>query len=218
MFFVLCFVLLYACVCIFLLSLFSSVKDQISRVLLCFIASWKAYLLVFIMTCICILLKHFMSSCVLQNWDQILCVCVCVFWISRTTDLFSGAHMIIPWMQKAYKFEQICFCCSRLKFTHSDMDQSWCLWDKHSSSPPLFPCVCVLRVSVCACAYRGFPTRMVYLYYISCLRYTILVGNPGYASVCVYVFVCLVMYLLWVYKFSHLHHGNEQFCLVLALY
>ena len=42
--------------------------------------------------------------------------------------------------------------------------------------------------------YRGFPTRMVYLYYISrvsdqngvsplyisCLRYTILVGNPRY--------------------------------------
>ena len=27
---------------------------------------------------------------------------------------------------------------------------------------------------------RGFPTRMVYLYYISCLRYTILVGNPQY--------------------------------------
>ena len=26
---------------------------------------------------------------------------------------------------------------------------------------------------------RGLPTRMVYLYYISCLRYTILVGNPG---------------------------------------
>ena len=25
---------------------------------------------------------------------------------------------------------------------------------------------------------RGFPTRMVYIYYISCLRYTILVGNP----------------------------------------
>ena len=25
---------------------------------------------------------------------------------------------------------------------------------------------------------RGFPTRMVYLRYISCLRYTILVGNP----------------------------------------
>ena len=29
-------------------------------------------------------------------------------------------------------------------------------------------------------AYRGFPTRMVYLHYISCLRYTILVGNPQY--------------------------------------
>ena len=28
--------------------------------------------------------------------------------------------------------------------------------------------------------FRGFPTRMVYLYYISCLRYTILVGNPQF--------------------------------------
>ena len=28
--------------------------------------------------------------------------------------------------------------------------------------------------------YQGFPTRMVYLYYISCLRYTILAGNPQY--------------------------------------
>ena len=27
-------------------------------------------------------------------------------------------------------------------------------------------------------AFRGFPTRMVYLYHIWCLRYTILVGNP----------------------------------------
>ena len=30
--------------------------------------------------------------------------------------------------------------------------------------------------------YRGFPTRMVYLYYISCWRYTILVGNPRYTG------------------------------------
>ena len=30
--------------------------------------------------------------------------------------------------------------------------------------------------------YRGFPTRMVYLYYILCLRYTILVENPRYTS------------------------------------
>ena len=28
--------------------------------------------------------------------------------------------------------------------------------------------------------YWGFPTRMVYLYCMSCLRYTILVGNPWY--------------------------------------
>ena len=32
---------------------------------------------------------------------------------------------------------------------------------------------------------RGFPTRMVYLYYISCLRYTILVGNPRKLNVSV---------------------------------
>ena len=34
----------------------------------------------------------------------------------------------------------------------------------------------------CSCflssEFRGFPTRMVYLCYISCLRYTILAGNP----------------------------------------
>ena len=28
--------------------------------------------------------------------------------------------------------------------------------------------------------YRGFPTRMMYLHYISCLGYTILVGNHRY--------------------------------------
>ena len=29
-------------------------------------------------------------------------------------------------------------------------------------------------------SFGGVPTRMVYLYYISCLRYTILVGNPRF--------------------------------------
>ena len=29
---------------------------------------------------------------------------------------------------------------------------------------------------------RGFPTRVVHLHYISCLRYTIVVGNPQNAS------------------------------------
>ena len=36
---------------------------------------------------------------------------------------------------------------------------------------------------LCTWAYRGFLTRMVYLYYISCLRYTILVGNLLYILV-----------------------------------
>ena len=30
--------------------------------------------------------------------------------------------------------------------------------------------------------YWGLPTRMVYLYYIPCLRYTILAGNPRYSG------------------------------------
>ena len=30
--------------------------------------------------------------------------------------------------------------------------------------------------------FRGFPIRMVYLYYMSCLRYTILVRNPRIKS------------------------------------
>ena len=30
--------------------------------------------------------------------------------------------------------------------------------------------------------YRGFPTRIVYLYYTSCLRYTILAGNHRYGA------------------------------------
>ena len=41
-----------------------------------------------------------------------------------------------------------------------------------------FQCMCQNRVS----PYRGFRIRMVCLHYISCLRYTILVGNPRYIS------------------------------------
>ena len=47
--------------------------------------------------------------------------------------------------------------------------------------------VCVFAQSVCVLLItyllnnRGFLTRMMYLYYISCLRYTILIGNPRYA-------------------------------------
>ena len=48
-------------------------------------------------------------------------------------------------------------------------------------------CTCSTHLSVFNkerhCRNRGFPTRMVYLYYISCLRYTILVGNPRSAVI-----------------------------------
>ena len=42
--------------------------------------------------------------------------------------------------------------------------------------------ICILveaaAAAVVVAVYRGFPTRKVCLYYISCLRYTVLVGNP----------------------------------------
>ena len=57
--------------------------------------------------------------------------------------------------------------------------------------------------------YRGFPTRMVYLYYISCLRYTILVGNPRYMSMplpsCMYIFV-------------NLDNAYEYECICMSIY
>ena len=51
--------------------------------------------------------------------------------------------------------------------------------------------------------YRGFPTRTQYLYYISCLRYTILVGNPQYTSVYVCQIIATEVHtsnMLWVYR------------------
>ena len=43
--------------------------------------------------------------------------------------------------------------------------------------------------------YRGFPTRMVYLYYISCLRYTILVGNPRYTYTHTHIYIYIYIYI-----------------------
>ena len=53
-------------------------------------------------------------------------------------------------------------------------------------------------------AYRGFPIRMVYLYYRSYLRYTILVGNPRYIHVLVLLKPC-----------SHVVH--KYLCVMLLL-
>ena len=39
-------------------------------------------------------------------------------------------------------------------------------------------------------AYQGFPTRMVYLYYVSNLRYNILVGNPQYICTYIHTYIC----------------------------
>ena len=44
--------------------------------------------------------------------------------------------------------------------------------------------------------YRGFPTKMVYLYYISYLRYTILAGNPRYIN-CIRFTSCIFSFKNW---------------------
>ena len=46
-------------------------------------------------------------------------------------------------------------------------------------------------------AFRGFPTRMVYLYYISCWRCTIPVGNPQFALLVKCVAVNSTIIILW---------------------
>ena len=60
------------------------------------------------------------------------------------------------------------YVCSELKHTHTHNTQ-YTHTNTHIHIPPPLPL---------SDTYRGFLTRMVYLYYISCLRYTILVGNP----------------------------------------
>ena len=48
---------------------------------------------------------------------------------------------------------------------------------------------------------RQFPTRIVYLYYISCLRYTILVGNPqtGTATSPTTTIATILLLVYWSY-------------------
>ena len=53
---------------------------------------------------------------------------------------------------------------------------------------------CLMFVNaMCLCIYRGFLTRMVYLFYISCLRYTILVRNPQYVCCVCGIWQCVFL-------------------------
>ena len=73
--------------------------------------------------------------------------------------------------------------------------------------------------------YRGFPTRMVYLYYISCLSYTILVGNPWIMYYCVHITVYMsssvynTVFSLVRLELNHslLHYYTELNCVVLSV-
>ena len=57
--------------------------------------------------------------------------------------------------------------------------------------------------------YWGFPTSMVYLYCISCVRYTILVGNPRYSCRYSYSWMCVGQHRLK----SHCCNFSCKLCL-----
>ena len=58
------------------------------------------------------------------------------------------------------------------------------IWKAYTRTFKFLQCKTVGRPDLTHYIIRGFPTRMVYLYYIyiSCLRYTILVRNPRYVT------------------------------------
>ena len=60
-----------------------------------------------------------------------------------------------------------------------------------------------------------FLTRMVYFYYVSCLRYTILVGNPWYifVHVSVYVYMCRHVYVYEYDCFMCVHVCTVCICI-----
>ena len=58
-----------------------------------------------------------------------------------------------------------------------DQYQDWLARCQHCGTVSFFQQL----LSDCS-KYRGFQNIMAYLYYISCLRYTILVGNPRYLT------------------------------------
>ena len=52
----------------------------------------------------------------------------------------------------------------------------------HSCAPYTKDCCNGSNSNTDLCKFQGFLTRMVYLHYISCLRYSILVGNPRFVQ------------------------------------
>ena len=60
--------------------------------------------------------------------------------------------------------------------------------------------------------YQGFPTRMVHLYYISCLRYIILVRNPRYN-----LHVFLILFFLFCFAFFSIWRTDRYVFLFLNI-
>ena len=98
-----------------------------------------------------------------------ICVCVHMYTISLfITDLLCHpSHTPTPTlqMQNNNQFNPPSMNCSYQHHHHPDSIQL------HTTTHAL--CCFVTKC-------RRFPTRIVCLYYISCLRYTILVGNPQF--------------------------------------
>ena len=84
----------------------------------------------------------------------------------------------------------LCVACVQTELSQLNIVKVWTLFCQlfltHLPGLLLSTVSVHLLLTLLLSAYRGFPTRKVYLYYISCLRYTILVGNHRYTLLLFY--------------------------------
>ena len=92
-----------------------------------------------------------------------VCMCACVCMRVCVWERECVIHSIGMWKHLAARYSTVKInnCTYRFYYYFN-----YCIIIKFKR--------CLITLPV----YRGFPTNMVYLYYISCLRYTILVRNP----------------------------------------
>ena len=104
-----------------------------------------------------------------------VCVCVCVRERERERENFVLCYVCL-WY---------CFLCECVWVDFISIGVCVLKSAHHVMSQECYQDLALINVHYCCWrwyhhshTYQGFPTRMVYLYYISCLRYTILVRNP----------------------------------------
>ena len=84
---------------------------------------------------------------------------------SRARLVLYGTLLLSKWKMKQQKNKNK----NKKTHTHTSKQMKKCIHANNNNKK---------RRKINECINRGFPTRMEYLHPISCLRYTILVGNP----------------------------------------